>query len=174
MAANQPTEVVDLTGDDDEEGLNPNHNNNEFFVELSGNPRPMGRPRKYRNHWMSPSKKAVNEMKKSIMAARPIDEVMFPAGIPVAVEIRFYMRRPNSHFKRGVRWHTDITASAAMQSVQPFGADIDNLAKLVLDAMNKAIYQDDNQVVKLIVTKWKDNNYECEGRTVVVVKRYTN
>ena len=147
-----PTEVVDLCEDDEEEDLNPTPP--AFFTfERRGQPKPMERPRKYRNHWNSPSKTFIQEMRRAMVEARPTNEVMFPAGVPVSVSICFDMRRPNSHFKRDNRWETNLTKFAKEQTVQPYGADIDNLAKFVLDAMNKTIYHDDSQVVSLSLTK---------------------
>ncbi len=53
-------DVVDLTGEEesDEDGLDLNPN--VFRMEFKGQPKPMQRPRKCRNTWMSPSKAGVN------------------------------------------------------------------------------------------------------------------
>ena len=50
--------------------------------------------------------------------------------------------------------------------------DIDNLAKFVLDGVNNLVYQDDKQVVKLVVHKLFDSECSCDGRTVVEVTKF--
>ena len=137
-----------------------------------GQPVPMQRPRKYRNHWLNPSKAVVDSFKQAALQARPVNEVMFPKGVPVVVDIQFHMRRPKSHFRNGFRWWTALTRPAQSIIADPSGADIDNLAKLVLDAMNGVVYYDDCQVVKLTLAKLKDNELDCRGRTVVSVGQF--
>ncbi len=46
--------------------------------------------------------------------------------------------------------------------------DIDNIAKVVLDALNKFVIRDDNQVSKLIVTK----KYDEEDKIFVEIREY--
>lgn len=49
---------------------------------------------------------------------------------------------------------------------------MDNLAKFVLDSMNKLVYEDDKQVVKLVVCKLFDSEHGCNGRTVVELAKF--
>jgi len=68
---------------------------------------------------------------------------------PVAVELRFAMPRPKSHF--GAK---GLKPSAPMHhSGKP---DADNLAKLVMDQITKSekVWRDDSQVASLIVHKF--------------------
>lgn len=44
--------------------------------------------------------------------------------------------------------------------------DADNIAKVVLDALNNICYKDDTQVVELIVNKY----YSLEPRVEVIIK----
>lgn len=46
--------------------------------------------------------------------------------------------------------------------------DIDNIAKVVLDAMNKFVFKDDNQVSKISVEK----RYENEEKVWILVEEY--
>ncbi len=158
--------VIDLTADGDTDS---NASNNVFHMEVKGQPRPMERPRKGRRTWYSPSARQVKAFKAAAAAARSQNQVMFPAGVPVTVEIDFYMRRANGHFKKGRRFWHNLTDAARRIKVQPWGADVDNLAKLVLDGMNGVVCQDDIQVVKLCVVKKMDVFDDCGGRTVVHV-----
>ena len=41
---------------------------------------------------------------------------------------------------------------------EPMQGDIDNIVKLVLDALNRHIYLDDNQVERVVVQKFEPGN----------------
>jgi Holliday junction resolvase RusA-like endonuclease len=60
---------------------------------------------------------------------------------PVAVEIVSYLHRPKAMLGEDCQW--------AYRSLP----DSDNIAKAVLDAMNKSVYVDDRQVCRLVVEK---------------------
>lgn len=60
----------------------------------------------------------------------------FGPGVPLYVAITFYMRRPRTGPDHPIK-----------------GRDLDNMAKLVLDAMNGLVYPDDAQVVEMHVRK---------------------
>ena len=68
---------------------------------------------------------------------------------PVAVELRFAMPRPKSHF--GAK---GLKASAPVAHVGK--PDVDNLAKLILDQLTRSgnVWRDDSQVVSLTVHKF--------------------
>lgn len=68
--------------------------------------------------------------------------MLFPFRVPVAVRIDAYGPLPESRPK-------SITSEP-----YTFKPDADNIAKLVLDGMNGAVWGDDNQVVELHVVKW--------------------
>ena len=61
---------------------------------------------------------------------------------PIACELEFFFERPKSHTKkqRMNDWHTGR-------------GDIDNLQKLVFDALNKIAYEDDKQIVSVMAIK---------------------
>ena len=71
-----------------------------------------------------------------------------PILTPVRVEMVFHMQRPKSHFAA----NGDVCRGtlAAVPAVKP---DIDNLAKLVLDALSGKVYEDDKQVLSISATK---------------------
>ena len=46
--------------------------------------------------------------------------------------------------------------------------DIDNIAKVVLDALNKLAFQDDNQITKLVIEK----EYAEEEKIQVKIEQY--
>ena len=85
---------------------------------------------------------------------------MIGPEVPVRVTVMFGFRRPHSHSR--VRALRD-------RGYRTNGADIDKLARLVLDALGIArIYDDDRQVADLIARKRYVEADEPEGVRVVV------
>ncbi len=66
-----------------------------------------------------------------------------PADTPVRVEIITHQAVPNSR-KKSIEWEHAT-----------FKPDVDNVGKLVLDALNGVAYEDDKQIVELSVIKAK-------------------
>ena len=95
--------------------------------------------------------------------------LVFNADQPIAADMKFFMRRPNDHFKSKNRSNSLKTNLPFAHTAKP---DVDNLIKFMLDAMNKIVYEDDKQVVKLTACKLYDSEGKCEGRTVVEVTKF--
>ena len=157
-------EVVDLTRED----------TTTHCFEFTGKPVAMPRPRtswKSGGYFYNPASKAVLAHQAMVRAAIPATQqgVLFPAGVPVAVKLTFYMKRPNSDF-RGNRLLGFLRAMAPI--ARPIMPDIDNLAKFMLDVLNKVVFADDRQVVKLVVLKLQDSDGLCQGRTMVEVSEF--
>ena len=83
---------------------------------------------------------------------------------PLIVFIEFRMPIPKSFSKSKV---LRCQCGETVPTVKP---DADNLAKTVLDAMNKTVYKDDSQIVDLIVRK----RYADKPCTIVSIKEYKN
>jgi len=83
---------------------------------------------------------------------------------PLTVFIEFRMPIPKSFSK------AKILSCLCGETVPTFRPDADNLAKTVLDAMNKTVYRDDSQIVDLIVRK----RYAEKPCTIVSVKEFKN
>jgi len=83
---------------------------------------------------------------------------------PLVVFIEFRMPIPKSFSKAKV---LSCQCGETVPTVKP---DADNLAKTVLDAMNKTVYRDDSQIVDLIVRK----RYADKPCTIVSIKEYKN
>jgi Holliday junction resolvase RusA-like endonuclease len=113
-----------------------------------------------------------------VEARRQLQEIgikefpIFTKDIPCVLEIEFYRRLPNESFvaddrKRSLRdalsrlWNCEDTKTP----------DVDNLAKMYLDALQEIVYENDSQVSKLIATKMLDVEPPHEGRTLIWVKR---
>ena len=101
-------------------------------------------------------------------------EVMFDTCIPVVVHIIFYLPRPQEDFVGRRRQPGNLKPSALTKTIIPVGADIDNLTKLVLDALTGVVFRDDRQVVKLVAYKVRDSYMSCNGSTVVEVSKFAN
>ena len=82
----------------------------------------------------------------------------------LVVSIVFAYPRPLSHYHGGKR-----TAEALKEGMPRFPrhADLDNLAKFVLDALNGILFDDDSQVVFLYTRKLWVPNHEAIGSTTV-------
>ena len=76
----------------------------------------------------------------------------YPRKTPLQVELTFYYPKKKFHL------HTT--------------ADVDNLAKLVLDSIQGVVYHNDNQVVELIARKAPSNDET--GRTHVLITEVTH
>ena len=140
-----------------------------YKLELKGVPKPQARPRLGRNGFLcTPGNKDMKAFKAKIKDGVP-SVPLFGSNQPVVVEIKFFMRRPNTHFKGKDRLNPLRTGLPFAHVAAP---DIHNLAKFVLDGMNKLVCDDDSQVVKLVVHKVFDSENRCGGRTVVEVARF--
>lgn len=67
---------------------------------------------------------------------------------PLEVHIRAYFEIPKSASKKKKQ---QMLENAISPTIKP---DVDNIAKIILDSLNKIAYLDDKQVVRLIVEKW--------------------
>ncbi len=119
----------------------------EFIVE--GDPQGKARPRFSRRSGTvyTPSKTAryEKEIRQAYIAA---GGKMIPAGSYVAVTVDAYFKIPKSYTKRK---RLDCEHNIIRPDKKP---DIDNVVKVVLDALNKVAYEDDKQVVGIICRKW--------------------
>ena len=79
---------------------------------------------------------------------------------PVRVEITAFFAPPKSIRKRE---KAEMLANRILPMKKP---DCDNIAKIILDALNKIAYIDDSQVVELVVKKW----FAAEARVYVHIE----
>ena len=77
---------------------------------------------------------------------------------PLKVVIDAFFKLPKSATKKD---RIDVLNHIKFPTVK---ADVDNIAKSILDGMNGYVYGDDAQVVDLVVTK----RYDCEDAFVIV------
>jgi Holliday junction resolvase RusA-like endonuclease len=85
-----------------------------------------------------------------------------PFSQPLAVAIRFYFSRPKSHFKTGKNSHILKDNAPNWHTSKP---DCDNLAKFVMDSLNKIYWKDDSFIADLWITK----QYNDKPRTEIEI-----
>jgi len=73
---------------------------------------------------------------------------------PIVMDIVFFKVKPKSYSKSTIYW-----------TKKP---DIDNMIKLVLDALNGVFYVDDAQVMRITATK----QYSDSARTEITIEQY--
>ena len=161
MFLTQTVEVVDIADHDVVV-------NTTCKLEVAGVPMAQARPRRGRNgSFYNPKNKDMACFKAEI--GDRVDGLVFNADQPVAVDMKFFMRRPNDHFKSKNRSNSLKMNLPFAHTAKP---DVDDLIKFMLDALNKIVYEDEKQVVKLTACKLSASEGKCEGRTVVEVTKF--
>jgi Holliday junction resolvase RusA-like endonuclease len=176
-------EIIEISSSSSKEEEDPNHAG-PFDVWIDGDPKPMPRPNfmawirngKLLRRVVNPAKADIatlrNTFRTILMENYPSIKSLplYPTG-SVKITAIFDRRLPNSAFVGG-----DRTAGLKANGMKynPSRPDIDNYAKLLLDAMQGVAYADDCQVVKLVIHKKFDTLPPCEGKTIVRVKRFVS
>ena len=128
----------------------------ELQFTVLGRPRGKGRPR-FGNGRTYTDKQTLEY--ERLIAASATDAMRYwPEGVvstPVSVRIVVYKGIP-------VSWSKTRRQRALMGGEIPGKPDLDNVAKIVLDALNGVAYVDDVQVVKLSVSKLYSDDARIE------------
>ena len=132
------------------------------FMTIDGEPASKLRPRfrvmgKYvQTYTPAKTKKAEQHIKEEIKK----QFIRKPFSYPIVVELDFFFHIPKWYTKKKKQ---EIAENYYYHTNKP---DCDNLAKLVLDAMNGLVYEDDKQIFGLKVTKFytPDDNERTEIR----------
>ena len=75
----------------------------------------------------------------------------------IEMELTFCYKRPRNHFRSK---NKKLILKEDSPTYKASKADIDNLAKFYIDAMNKVFYKDDGQIVTLRANKvWGSEDY---------------
>jgi len=128
-------------------------------IIIPGNPSAQKRHRHRRNgHTWDPSKKDKKKVQQELLQVKPTE----PIKGPVRVEIDLFIQTPESWSKVKQERHEG--------QYRPKKPDADNYSKLLLDAMNGMIYEDDNQVVDLQVKKF----YSMKPCTVIGIEEISD
>lgn len=84
---------------------------------------------------------------------------------PLAIDLSFYFAIPKSYSKKAIR---EIIENKFVHIKKP---DCDNLAKLVLDAMNGIVYKDDRQIYSLNVSKYYTQVEQNKPRVEIKINK---
>ena len=162
--------IVDLTVD---------NSDRMYRIEVHGQPHgePQCQPRA-RSSWRSkekyynPVSKELKAFKDVVRSAIPetVYGYLFPNGVCESMTVICYMKRPNSDFRNNQRGLGRLKGLLSL--AKPQVPDIDNVAKFALDGLNKLVYKDDRQVVRLTIYKLADNEGECLGRTTLLLSAF--
>lgn len=140
-----------------------------LWFELDGRPESQSRPggRVIRYNPKKPKIKAIRADINSLIGSLSLSSPQFPTTKFLSVEMIFHMPRPRAHVRNNSVSPRFLQVLAGLLPKRKI--DLDNLAKLTLDAMIGPVYSDDSQVVHLSCWKLYDNVGECKGRTEVKV-----
>lgn len=127
-----------------------------FFVSMK--PVGKGRPRFARGRAYTP--KNTVEAEKKIVAAYSEKYVPSQTTAPLKVDIKAYDQLPKSKPK---------SITSEMYTSKP---DADNIAKLILDALNSIAFHDDSQVVHLCILKYPRTR-SCEQGLDITIEELT-
>ena len=127
---------------------------------LPGRPQPKQRPRVLKSGITYTPRETVLYEEQIIQAARQSELLpKSPTAEPLKLIIWCFMPIPTS-------WRKSKQEAARKGKIYPVNRpDIDNLAKIVMDALNGIAYVDDAQVVQLVINK----KYSDEPRLEVVL-----
>ena len=127
-----------------------------------GKPVAKGRPRMTRNgHVYTPqtTREYEERIRNAAMSEMGRSKILpWTDKQPLKVVIDAFFKLPKSATKKD---RVDVLNHIKFPTVK---ADVDNIAKSILDGMNGYVYGDDAQVVDLVITK----RYDCEDAFVIV------
>lgn len=125
-----------------------------MILTLYGKPQPKERPKVYNGHGITPTKTRQYEAR---LAAEWSRKYPTPLTEPVSVNLVFFLPTPTS-------WSKKKKELAERGIIRPTSRpDVDNLVKIVLDAIQGGVaFLDDKQVVELYASKWYSENPRTE------------
>lgn len=128
---------------------------------LHGNPVSMGRPRKGR-YGMYTAPKSAKYMKEKVTVIKGELAGLEPLEGPLKVVLTFVHQRPQRLLKK------QCSEGRILKTTKP---DLDNLTKMVLDILtNSRIWNDDNQVVKLVCSDYYCGREEEPHTQIAIYK----
>lgn len=89
---------------------------------------------------------------------------MIPSGVPVGVGVAAFRGRPRGHYRKS----GGLSASGMRNQTPIKRPDLDNIVKLILDALNGVAFYDDSQVVKIVATSCWSGSPETSGTFIEV------
>lgn len=119
---------------------------NEIYFVVKGKAQPKQRPRFSNGHTYTP--KPTLDYEKKIREAYLSEDFERLSG-PLEMVLNFYFEIPKSTPKK-------LRDQMLIAKIRPTkrNGDVDNLFKVVADALNDVAYDDDAQIVQATVNKW--------------------
>lgn len=117
----------------------------KFSIE--GNPQGKARPRFSRGHAYTPDETRKYETMTAFLYRRAANGVFFSQKTPLSVTILVFFAAPKNTSKK----KKEVMLNGGAFPVRK--PDADNIAKIILDALNGTAYHDDAQIVQLSVRK---------------------
>ena len=133
----------------------------EIKFTVYGPPKPQARHRTGKGFSYDPSAKIKENF--AIIAQQSRPDV--PLSGPLRMVLTFYFPRPKSHYRTGKR-SSELKDNMPQYYTCKGRNDWDNLGKLVCDALNGIMFEDDGQIASAAVTKW----YSTTPRTEVLIQ----
>lgn len=127
---------------------------------IPGKPKGKSRPRFGKGSVYTDDKTKDYEQLSKVLYNKAAKGVEFPHGTPVRVIITACFPIPSSANKKA---RQEMESGARLPMLRP---DTDNIAKIILDSLNKTAYLDDAQVVETHVRK----KYSTEPCVIVTVE----
>lgn len=136
---------------------------NRINFTIQGGPVAKGRPRfARRGNFVTTYTPTNTAQAENEIQEEALKHICEPITAPVELLIVFYMPIPRSTSKK--------RAESLKNAPHVKRPDVDNLAKLVLDALNGIAWKDDSQVFKMTVEK----RYSDNPRTEVTIEEYVS
>lgn len=117
----------------------------KIVFDIKGEPQGKGRPRFTKKHTYTPDKTRDYESIVGLNYQNAARGYKFTSPVRVTIFARFGV--PKSKSKKVA---TDMLKGHILPTKKP---DIDNIAKIILDGLNHIAWDDDKQIVELIVGK---------------------
>jgi Holliday junction resolvase RusA-like endonuclease len=121
----------------------------KVMFSINGEPRGKGRPRFANGRVYTPSETTAYEQLVALSYRNEANGYKFTS--PVGVSI-YALQKPPKKSKKVV---ADMLRGAIRPTKKP---DVDNIAKIILDGLNKVAWDDDTQVVELRIEKGYSEN----------------
>lgn len=129
----------------------------QIVFTIKGEPIGKGRPRFTKTHVYTPEKTSHYESLVAWSYSNSAKGYKFTS--PVRVTIKAYHKPP----KKSKKVVEDMLNGHILPTKKP---DVDNVAKIILDGLNKVAWEDDTQVVDVMVTK----RYGEEPMVAVIIE----
>ena len=120
----------------------------EVRFTVYGDPVPKARPRVYGNRGVTPQKTKIQEQKIALVYKSQYHDAKFEKDVPLRMVVNFYIGVSKSETKLR---QEKMIAGEILPTKRT--GDVENLAKLVMDALNGVGYYDDAQIVELVAKR---------------------